>query len=242
MVMCVACCLILGAQAADTPSEPPPLLQFECRRAPDKIRVDGNGDDKAWQNATPITDFRLWRTFGAPAESTSVRICYDDENLYALFECSDPDVCVLHRGRDVRIWESDCVELFLQPDAANPIYYEFEISPLGDIFDARFVNTGSGGFQRWAQWDCRIRTAVRVDGTVNEWKDKDKGYTVELAIPLEAFAETIEGRPLEGQTWRFAAVRVDVSVTLSQDQRSSTANVPEGDIHSKEGYFALVFR
>lgn len=227
-------CYVAGIEA-------PPLQHFSCGRAASSVVIDGKGDEAAWQAVEPITEFRLWRTFGAPTEKTSVRFCYDDANLYALFECSDKDVFALYGERDARLWESDVVELFFHPDPANPMYYEFEIAPNNAVFDARMVNTGSGGFPRWAAWNCDIRTAVRVHGTLNCWEDGDEGYTVELAIPLDTFHETIGAKPLPGQTWKFAAVRVDLSATLANAERSSTANVPDGDIHQKDGYATLTF-
>jgi hypothetical protein len=230
--------VLLSAFAA----APPPLLCVDCARAASPIVIDGQADEAAWKAVTPVTEFRLWKTFAKPTEKTSVSLCYDDIFLYALFECDDKDVFALYNTRDANLWESDVVELFFLPDLANPIYYEFEIAPNNAVFDARMVNTGSGGFKRWASWNCEIRTAVRVRGTVNQWQDRDEGYTVEIAIPLKAFDEVLKDRPLKGQTWKFAAVRVDLSVTLQADERSSTANVPEGDIHQKDGYFSLTFK
>ena len=172
-VGCVMACLCTSVSA-----EAPPLQHFECARAESAIVVDGKADEAAWAAIEPITDFRLWHTFGQPAERTAVRVCYDDANLYLLYECADKDVFALYNERDANLWESDVVEVFLQPDPSNPIYYEFEIAPNNTVFDARMVNTGSGGFRRWARWNCDIRVAARVDGTLNEWRDEDKGYTV----------------------------------------------------------------
>ncbi|MDQ1255412.1 MAG: hypothetical protein QG656_1, partial [Candidatus Hydrogenedentes bacterium] len=36
-------------------------------------------------------------------------------------------------------------------------------------------------------------------------------------------------------------LRVDLSVTLDKAQRSATANIPDGDMHRKDGYFTLTF-
>jgi len=231
-----------GAKVAVAAAAPPPP-HFECaHRTGAPIMIDGVPDEQAWRDCAPITDFRLFKTLGKPTEKTTLRICYDETYLYALFECTDPDIYVLHQERDGKLWESDAVELFFWPDDSNPIYYEFEVGPANAVFDARFVNTGSGDFQRWAQWNCEIRTATRVRGTVNDWKDRDDGYTVEIAIPLKAFAETTWDKPLPGQTWKFAAVRVDLSATLAKEERAATANVPDGDIHQKDGYATLTFK
>ena len=220
---------------------PPPAGHFTCQRASSPVVIDGRADEAAWQRVDPITDFRLWRTYEPPTETTSVKLCYDDTCLYALFECADPDVFALYDQRDARLWESDVVELFFQPNPADPTYYEFEFAPNNTVFDARMLNTGSGGFRRWAAWNCGVRTAAAVRGTINDPADRDVGYTIEVAIPLEAFGDGAAVKPLEGRTWKFAAVRVDLSVTLESEERSSTANVPDGDIHQKDGYSTLTF-
>ena len=59
LVLCV-----LGADA-------PPVRTVDCFRATGAIVVDGRGDEAAWTAIEPLTDFRLWHTFGKPTESTA---------------------------------------------------------------------------------------------------------------------------------------------------------------------------
>ena len=232
--------LLVGVVLAADPA--PPIQEIECVRATSPIVVDGKLDEAAWTDIPAIKDFWLWFSLSAPTTHTTARLCYDDAFLYAALDCEDDDVFALYDQRDQNLWESDVVELFFQPDPENPMYYEFEIAPNNTVFDARMVNSGSGGFQRWASWNGDIQTAVVVRGTLNEWKDRDKGYTVEIAIPWRAFDEVLHGKTPTGQTWKFSAVRVDFSVTLEKEERSSTANVPDGDIHHKDGYSQLTFK
>ncbi|MBI5094141.1 MAG: carbohydrate-binding family 9-like protein [Candidatus Hydrogenedentes bacterium] len=220
----------------------PPIQHFDCNRATGPITVDGRLDEPAWKAIPPITSFRELKSFAAPAEKTEFRIAYDDAYLYFSFRCDDADVFTLYEERDANLWESDVVELFLQPVSDNPIYYEFEIAPNNAVYDARMVNSGSGGFRRWAKWNCDIKTAARVDGTLNDWRDRDSGYTVEAAIPLAAFREAIGDKPLKGQTWKIAAARMNFSVTLEAEDRSSTANIASGSMHQKDGYNTLTFK
>lgn len=238
----MALLILAGILAALTPnSELRPPLEVKCGRATSAVEVDGRADEPAWKDAEAITDFRLLITMEKPTERTEVRFCYDDTFLYAAFTCSDKDVYALYEERDAWLWESDAVELFLKPSEDNPMYYEFEVAPNNAVFDARMVNTGSGGFKRWASWDCNMRTAAQIDGSLNDWQDRDAGYCVEMAVPLDCFSETIGDRPLAGLRWKFAAVRVDCSVTLELEERSATANVPDGNLHLKSGYSTLVF-
>lgn len=62
--------------------------------------------------------------------------------------------------------------------------------------------------KRWAyrNWDFPgIKTAVHVDGTINDNSDIDKGWTVELAFPWSGMTHLANGRsipPKEGDVWR----------------------------------------
>ena len=53
-----------------------------------------------------------------------------------------------------------------------------------------------------------LRSAVQVDGTLNDNRDRDRGWTVELALPWRGFTAlaAADGRalpPREGDTWRM---------------------------------------
>ena len=62
---------------------------------------------------------------------------------------------------------------------------------------------------RWAflDWDFPgLRSAVQVDGTINDDRDVDKGWTVELAFPWEGMQWLAKGRnlpPNSGDVWRM---------------------------------------
>jgi len=62
---------------------------------------------------------------------------------------------------------------------------------------------------RWAflDWDLPgLRTAVQVQGTLNDNTDIDRGWTVELAFPWEGMKWLANGRslpPREGDVWRI---------------------------------------
>lgn len=63
--------------------------------------------------------------------------------------------------------------------------------------------------KRWAfmDWDFPgLVTAVHVDGTLNDDRDRDRGWTVELAFPWKGMEVLAQGRPLppkDGDVWRM---------------------------------------
>ena len=62
---------------------------------------------------------------------------------------------------------------------------------------------------RWAflDWDFTgLKSAVRLDGTLNDPSDIDRGWTVELAFPWQGMGPLAQGRacpPLAGDAWRM---------------------------------------
>lgn len=62
-------------------------------------------------------------------------------------------------------------------------------------------------------WDLpNVRTAVHVDGTLNDHSDRDRGWTVELALPWKELRRLTTGEkralpPRDGDVWRIDASR-----------------------------------
>jgi hypothetical protein len=68
---------------------------------------------------------------------------------------------------------------------------------------------------RWAfmDWDFPgLKTAVFVDGTLNDDSDVDRGWTVELAFPWRGMSALAQGRalpPQDGDVWRMGFSRFE---------------------------------
>jgi len=83
-----------------------------------------------------------------------------------------------------------------------------KVDVLGGFQDASRHGRHPRG-KRWAfmDWDCAgLRAAVHVDGTLNDSRDVDRGWTAEIAIPWASLEPLAQGRPLpprEGDVWRM---------------------------------------
>jgi hypothetical protein len=84
-------------------------------------------------------------------------------------------------------------------------------------------------------WDLPgLETAVHVDGTVNDNKDRDRGWTVEIAIPWRGLADLArpDGRslpPRSGDVWRMDFSR------FNQYKEAPPASDPGGWAWSPHG-------
>jgi hypothetical protein len=212
----------------------------ECRFAESPIRIDGMLNDGAWARAQVIKEFVVPRANRSPRTATAFRSAWDIKYLYFAAEMQDADLYGDLKKRNDRTWNNDVIELFLKPTEKKLHYYELQVTPANTQLELFFPSRGSGGYERFAPITrLGMETAVKLDGTLNDWRDNDKGWTVEGRIPWKAFDATV-ARPRAGETWRFAACRYDWSKDFESPELSSTANVRSG-FHSYEDYAALRF-
>jgi hypothetical protein len=235
----LACCLPAAAPVADQP-QPKPKKTFQCHWATNKIKLDGVLNDVAWDNAEVI-DFAVpWEN--RPAKTvTKARLLWDKNFLYFSAEMEDHDLFADVKEPNGITWENDVFELFFKPDDKKLAYYEFQVSAANTPLELFLPSRGAGGYRRFAsQTEIHLETAVKLSGTLNDWKDRDKGWVVEGRIPWAAFKPT-GGRPQPGDKWRFALCRYDYSVTLEQPELSTCAPLTQRDFHRYEDYAELVF-
>src|SRR5207237_6586273 len=144
-----------------------------------------------------------------PDQKTTARVVYDDKNLWVAFEVEDKDVWSTLDKRDDKLWTQEAVELFIDADGDGKTYVELQTNPRGAIFDSYLPAYR----QNQNDWDSGMKVAVKVDGTLDNRNDVDKGWTVEMAIPIDA----VKGRekamknvpPKPGTEWRVNFFRMD---------------------------------
>jgi hypothetical protein len=193
---------------------------YTVLRAVGAITVDGKLDEASWKNAVKTGPFKVYDGGAAPVElETTAWIVWDDEFLYVGFEAKDSDVYCTYTGRDVKTWEQDGFEVFTSiPGTAG--YLETDGSPTGAMWDGSFTNTLKGLGQ---DYDVKgFQLAGHVNGTVNDPKDKDGGFTGEVRIPL---AEIFKGgaKPGEGTELRLNLFRINWNTPAKQGGKGAMA-------------------
>ncbi len=242
--------VLLGG--GETPSQSPksvqpPPTEFECRWAETPPALDGKADEDAWKHAQIIDNFYLpWLAAKARAArtATKARLLWDREYLYFFADMEDADLYADVKEHDGQTWDNDVFELFFQPAADKPGYYEFQVNAAGTVMDMFLPRRGAGGYRRFkSDGDFHIDAKVRLRGTLNHWQDKDQGWSVEGRIPWRDFLRT-GGRPNNGERWKFALCRYDFSVEFEGPELSTCAPLksqPKPDFHHHEDYATLRF-
>jgi hypothetical protein len=243
LLVALSACVLPGcaAEVAVKDDGPPVTRTAECRRATNRIRIDGVLDEVAWDNAQPLKNFVVFWQKRKPATATIARLLWDNNYLYFCAEMEDEDLFATVKERNGMTWFDDVFELFFKPSVEKMPYYELQVNALGTQLELFLPSRGAGGYRRFAPLTkLGMESAVKLRGTLNNPDDRDRGWTVEGRIPWSAFKPT-GGRPAAGDRWKFALCRYDYSVTLEQAELSSTAPLTRPDFHRYEDYGDLVF-
>jgi hypothetical protein len=153
----------------------------------------------------------LWHNEnGAPARfPTTARLLWDDTYLYVAFTCKDPDIWGTLHARDSQLWDEEVVEVFLDANHNGQLYFEFEVSPRNVQLDLIALKRPQQPLQLFIEWDCPgWQTAAQIDGTLDDRSDIDRGWTMEMAIPL-AEIRTAPRPPQPGDVWRMGLYRIE---------------------------------
>jgi hypothetical protein len=213
------------------------IAHYTAYRVDKPPRIDGRLDEVCWQ-AAPRSPRFVDLITGQPAiHDTRAAVLWDDEALYVGYWVEEPFVTASLTERDALIYNDNDVELFiagkdayyeLEINALGTLYEVFfvweEAYERGNYnrfpelqrsdpglrpFDGVGFTHPRGPRMGFWHWDFPgLQSAVFVDGTLNQNEDRDRGWTVELALPwagMEALAHGDQRSlpPRDGDIWRM---------------------------------------
>ena len=194
-----------------------PPRAYVAYRASDPPQIDGQLNEPAWQAVAWTDDFvdiegdrRL-----PPRFRTRVKMLWDDRFFYIGAELQEPHVQATYTKHDSYIFHEDNdFEVFLNPDGNNHNYAELEMNAFNTTWDLRLRKPYRDNGEAENNWEIPgLKTAVHVQGTVNNPRDVDQGWTIEIAIPWELVRAlnknaSSRGMPRDGDQWRVNFSRV----------------------------------
>jgi len=211
------------------------IASYTAQRAAGVIHVDGKLDELDWQAAHWSPRFTDIITGGPVIHDTRAAVLWDDEYLYVAYRIEEPFVHAKFTNHNDLIWQDNDVELFIAgPDAyyefeinafntSYEVFFawtntfkssgldrqpEFAGTKLVPFNGVGLTNHPRGGrIGNFEHSFPGMKTAVHIDGTVNDDRDRDRGWTVELAFPWNNMKWlATDGRslpPKNGDVWRM---------------------------------------
>jgi hypothetical protein len=227
-----------------------PRRRYVARLASKPPKLDGKLDDAAWL-AAPSTGAFVNTLTGAPVgQRTEAKLLWDKKYLYVGFDNADTDVWTDLTKRDDKLWTEEADEIMIDADGNGRTYIELQVAPNGNVFDTylperRKYEDSINPKLKPFSWNSKLIAKVHVDGTLNKRDDEDKGWTAELAIPLEDVKgmddhSALRLPPSPGDVWRINMYRMDQPKGRPQ-QASGWSPPMVGDFHALDRFGELVF-
>lgn len=236
--------------------------------------IDGDLSKKCWEAAPRTGRFVDLISGEGTIHDTRSAILWDDDNLYVAFWVEEPEVTATLTDRDSLIYTDNDVEVFIagsdcyyefEVNAFGTVYEVFFI--WDEVYERDFAGMpefsrelpGTRPFNgvgytehprgtRTGCWDWDfpgMRSAVAVDGDINDETSRDRGWTVELAFPWAGMGPLAAGRsvpPRDGDVWRISLSRFN-QYKASDEDSSGWAMSPHGiwDSHIPELFPFITF-
>ncbi|WP_109302382.1 carbohydrate-binding family 9-like protein [Aquimarina sp. AU474] len=187
------------------------------------IVIDGLGTEESWEKVKPTEAFIDIEGVKTPKFKTTLKMLWDQDYIYFLAEMEEPHVWGNLKERDTIIFYNNDFEIFIDPDDDTHNYYEFEINALNTLWDLFITKPYREGTPVLNDWDANgLKSAVKINGTLNNPSDIDKGWTLEIAIPFKVFKTSYYHKNTPNNTfWRvnFSRVNWDFELQKNSYQR-----------------------
>jgi predicted metalloprotease with PDZ domain len=210
---------------------------YVCYRAQTPLKIDGRLDDDGWKAAAwtdPFVDIE-GDAQPLPRFKTRAKMLWDDLYFYVGAELEEPDVWGTLKKHDSVIFQDNDFEIFIDPDSDNHEYYEIEINALNTVWDLLLAKPYRDGDSvehgpAINEWEIPgLKSAVHVKGTLNNSRDSDTSWSVEVAIPWKVLAEFAHrpAPPRDGDQWRINFSRVEWRHEIVDGRYRKVPNISE---------------
>jgi hypothetical protein len=205
--------------------EPPIRIipkHYVCYKASAPVQLDGLLSETDWQKAE-------WTDYFAdiegvlkpePGFKTRAKLLWDDKYLYIAAQLEEPHVWATLTERESVIFIDPDFEVFIDPDGDTHNYLEYEMNAFNTQWDLLLLKPYRDDTVNNVaidNWNFNgIESAVHVDGTINDPRDIDKGWSLEIAFPLDALAElsSTGKNPVPGEQYRIDFSRVEWTMDI----------------------------
>ena len=208
------------------------MQSYLCHKVSGPFELNGRLDKSPWTQAEWTADFVDIEgdVKPKPRFRTRAKMLWDNDYLYIGAELEEPDVWANLTVRDSVIFQDNDFEIFIDPNGDNHLYAEFEMNALNTVWDLLLVKPYRDGGPAITGWDIHgLKSAVHIDGKINDPSRPDKGWSLEVAFPWKALSE-IAGThcpPREGDQWRINFSRVEWLTTVVDGKYQKIPGKPE---------------
>ena len=134
---------------------------------------------------------------------TAVRVGVRGGALFVRFDGRDAGTVATLTRRDDSLWTEDVYEVFLTPVDPPTLYFEFEVNPLGTLFDARVESPDL------VRRTMRVDPSWNLQGLSGKSRVRPGRWSAVLKIPLAGLIRGVARDVGLPRAWRANFFRVD---------------------------------
>ncbi len=191
------------------------------------IKIDGSDADASWNKAEWSKPFIDIEGVKKPTYNTQVKMLWDDTYFYILAKMDEPHVWADIKDRDAIVFYNNDFEVFVDPDGDTHNYYEIEVNAINTIWDLFISKPYRETNVALNDWTATgLKSAIKIDGTINNPNDTDKSWVLEMAIPWTVFKISYFDKNVpKDNFWRvnFSRVNWDYQLTNGKYERKKDA-------------------
>lgn len=201
---------------------------YVAHKTLEDISIDGKAEEESWLKSNWSNYFIDIEGVIQPKYKTQIKMLWDDTYFYILAKIEEPHVWGDIKKHDAVIFHNNDFEVFVDPDGDTHNYYELEINVLNTVWDLLLTKPyRDPGNITVNDWHITgLKSAVSINGTLNNPNDIDKGWMLEIAIPWAAYKTSYYKSvvPVD-KFWRvnFSRVNWDYQITNGKYQRKTDA-------------------
>ena len=202
---------------------------------------------KEWQRAGKAEISRFLPESSSHHPQTTVRLLYDQQGIYGLFQVHDRFVRCLHTRFQEAVYQDACVEFFVQPDGA-PGYFNFEFNACGTLLASYVLNPQKDEkgfpkeFRPLTQDDLsRMKIRSTFKKPIVEETAEPIDWEVEFFISFDVLLRYIPEMKIAGRGSRWRGNFYKCAENNSHPHWAAWAPVPELNFHLPLYFGGFIF-
>lgn len=196
---------------------------YVANKAIDNFVIDGLAEEESWKKAAWSQTYIDIEGKKKPKYDTRMKMTWDEQYLYVFAELKEPHIWANLKQRDTIIFYNNDFEIFIDPDGDTHNYYEFEMNALNTVWDLFLSKPYRNHGKVLGDWDFKgLKSAVHIQGSLNDPSDIDQNWSIEIAIPWSFTTEPGGTTKVpKNEYWRmnFSRVNWDFDIINGQYYR-----------------------
>jgi len=208
------------------------------------IQVDGNWDKPEWQGVKPLEITNYMGTVPGFKPEAQVKMMYDNENVYVIFQVKDRYVRCLTTTINGPVFKDSAVEFFFAPDSSMPDrYFNLETNCGGTALMEYHTIPRSDSRGLDIEDIEKVEIAHSLPQFIDPQISEPVTWTMEYRLPLSMLEEYAGiTRPATGVEWRANFYKIAENSSNPHYITWSLVENPKPNFHLPQFFGRLIFK